>query len=73
MAYISSKELQHQRDYQYQDRTADIITSNVIMLTAAYVAVTLRFISRRLMHISPGADDWMMLVGLVSRSWISWF
>ena len=68
MASTSPKELQHQQDYQYQDRTADIITANVTMLTAAYAAVVLRFISRRLMRTSFGADDWMMVVGLVSPS-----
>lgn len=68
MASTSPKELQSQLEHRYQDRAADIVTSNVIMMAAAYVAVFLRFISRRLMRTSIGADDWMMVMGLVSLS-----
>lgn len=65
MPSLSPEELQYQLEHRYQNRVADIIIANTIMLVAAYVAVVLRFASRRLMHATLGADDWMMVVGLV--------
>ncbi len=65
MPSLSPEELQYQLEHQYQNRVADIIIANTIMLAAAYVAVVLRFASRRPMHATLGADDWMMVVGLV--------
>lgn len=66
MASLSLEEMQFQLEHQHQNRAADIITANTVMLTAAYVAVVLRFVSRRLMRRNVGADDWMMVVALVS-------
>ena len=68
MASTSPQELQYQQEHRYQDRATDIVTSTVILLAAAYVAVFLRFISRRLMRTSIGADDWIMVMGLVNSS-----
>ena len=66
MPSLSPEELQYQLEHQYQNRAADIIKANTIMLAAAYVALALRFVSRRLMRATLAADDWMIVLGLVS-------
>lgn len=72
MASLPPAEIQYQLVHQNENRSADIIAANTIMLVAAYIAVGLRFMSRRLMHATLGADDWMMVVGLVSPE-LRWF
>lgn len=76
MASLPPQEIQYQLEHQHENRAIDIIAANTVMLTAAYVAVALRFTSRRLMHATLGADDWVMAVGLVasiptSLQWIT--
>ena len=61
MADDASYQLAHIKE----SRVPSLITSGVICLSAAYVAVTLRCISRRLAHARFGADDWCMVLGLV--------
>ncbi len=51
--------------HQRQNSISSFIVAGLITLAAAYLAVALRFISRRLMHIKLEADDWMMVLGLV--------
>lgn len=53
--------------HKQDDKRAGIIASNVICIVAAYVAVTARFVSRRLVKAQLQADDWWIVVGLVSR------
>ena len=65
MASLTPAEIQLQFERQHQNRAVDIIVANTVMLAAAYVAVALRFASRRLIHARLGADDWVMVVGLV--------
>lgn len=65
MASLSPQERQSQEKYLRQNRVASIIVAGSIMLAAAYLTVALRFVSRRLMHLKLGADDWMMVLGLV--------
>ena len=72
MASLPPAEIQYQLVHQNENRGADIIAANTIMLVAAYIAIGLRFMSRRLMHATLGADDWMMVVGLVSPE-LRWF
>ena len=72
MASLPPAEIQYQLAHRNENRVADIITANTIMLVAAYIAVGLRFMSRRLMHATLDADDWMMVVGLVSPE-LRWF
>ena len=67
MASLAPEEIQSQLKRQHENKDADIIASLTIMLTVAYVAVALRLTSRRLMHTTLGADDWMMVLGLVSQ------
>ena len=67
MAFLSPQEIQFQLAHQHENRVIDTIIANTVMLIAAYVAVALRFTARRLMHARLGADDWVMMLGLVSR------
>lgn len=65
MMTLTAQDIKYQQDHKDHERTADIVAATVVMLTAAYVAVALRFISRRMSHATLQADDWMMVVGLV--------
>lgn len=62
MADDSSYQLAHIK----QSRVPSLITSGAICLSAAYIAFTLRLVSRRLAHVRFEADDWCMVLGLVS-------
>jgi len=65
MVSPSPQEVQSQMKHQRQNSISSFIVAGLITLAAAYLAVALRFISRRLMHIKLEADDWMMVLGLV--------
>lgn len=47
------------------DRRTDIIVANVICAVAAYIGVSLWFISRHLQRAEVKVDDWFILTGLV--------
>ena len=55
--------------YEYQhisdDARPQLIVSHVICFTLAAIAVSLRFISRRLAKIKYEADDWLIVNALV--------
>ena len=57
----------YQRLHIHDSRIPEIVVSLALCLSAAYVAVVLRFISRRIAKIAWKADDWWLVVGLVSR------
>ena len=65
MATLSSQNIRYQQEHKDENRASDMIIANVVMLSAAYIAVVLRFISRRLSHAELKADDWMIMLGLV--------
>ena len=58
-------------DYQllhiHDSRVPEIIVSMAVCLPAAYIAISLRFLSRRIGKVPLKADDWWLVVGLVSR------
>lgn len=66
MGAATAEDITYQQHHKDQDRTADIVAANVAMLAAAYVAVALRFISRRMSHAALQSDDWMIVVGPVT-------
>ena len=68
MATLPPHELQYQLEHKGDNKKPDVIVSLAIMLAAAYLAVGLRFLSRRLIHAELSYDDWMMVVGVVSRT-----
>ena len=58
-------------DYQllhiHDSRVPAIIVSMAVCLSAAYIAISLRFLSRRVGKVPLKADDWWLVIGLVSR------
>ena len=63
MSDSPSYQLAHIND----SRITMLITSGAICLPAAYMAVALRFISRKLVRARVEADDLLILLALVSR------
>ena len=58
-------------DYQllhiHDSRVPELVVSMALCLPAAYLAICLRFLSRRVGKVPSKADDWWLVVGLVSR------
>ena len=65
MTTLPPEELQYQEVHKNDNRGPEIIVSLAIMLAVAYIAVGLRFLSRRMTRAGSSYDDWMMVVGLV--------
>ena len=63
---IPSAASDYQRLHIHDSRLPEIIVSLAVCLPAANIAVILRFISRRVGRIPWKADDWWLVVGLVS-------
>ncbi len=57
---VNSYHQEHIRD----SKVADILASNIITLVAAYIAVGLRFLSRRTAKTEYKADDWLIVPAL---------
>ena len=68
MATPNPTEIQYQLLHIHEDRSKDIVNSNAICMVIAIVAVTLRFVSRRLCKAAFLADDYVCLAALVSLS-----
>ena len=68
MATLSPQEMQYQVANKNDNRDAAIVASLAIMLAAAYLAVGLRFLSRRMARVKLASDDWVMVIGLVCDS-----
>ena len=66
MSAISDTEISYQRDHINDNKTTQLVVANVIAISAATIAVVLRLVSRRLNKASLQADDFMIVVGLVS-------
>ena len=54
-----------QEEHVSDDKAPDIIAVNVICFSIACSAVFARFTARRIKNIAYGADDWLILAGLV--------
>ena len=61
-------EIQRQLDLINDDRSRTIVISHVIVMPLAIIAVTLRFVSRRMCKASIKADDYMIIIALVGLS-----
>ena len=66
MSAISDTEISYQRAHINDNKTTQLVVANVIAISAATIAVVLRLVSRRLNKASFQADDFMIVVGLVS-------
>ncbi|MCJ1280168.1 hypothetical protein MMC21_007995 [Puttea exsequens] len=58
-------EAQYQLDHVHESRVSEIVSTLIICLVIATLAVVLRFVSRRMVKATLKGDDWMMLVALV--------
>lgn len=65
MSDFSKQEIGYELAHATDDRRPSLIAAYAVCLSLAYVAVTLRFISRRKSKNALMADDWMLVVGLV--------
>ena len=65
MASLSPSDLSYQQSHIGEDRSVEIITASAICLSAAYVAVILRFVSRRLSKTILQGDDYTIVIALV--------
>ena len=66
--YFSHEQLQYMKAHITDDATSSVLGANIACLTLSYLAVVLRFLSRRLSRASFGADDWIILGALVGPS-----
>ena len=64
---IPSAALDYQLLHMNDSRVPEIVASLAVCLPAACIAVVLRLASRRIGKIPWKADDWWLVVGLVSR------
>lgn len=65
MASLSPSDVLYQQAHINENKSAEIITACAICLTAAYLAVVLRFVSRRISKTSLEADDYTIIAALV--------
>ena len=63
----SGYSVEYQRAHIHENRAPEIVSVHVALMVLAIVAVALRFISRR-MKAGLHADDWTILLALVSYS-----
>lgn len=68
MAIQSPQSLQYQEKHKNENKGPEIVVSLAIMLAVAYIAVGLRFTSRRMVRVKLSYDDWVMVIGLVRRT-----
>ena len=62
---LPAEEIEYQKTHINDDRRKDVVIALVISLSAACLAVVLRFVARRLAKARLGWDDWTLLLGLV--------
>lgn len=62
----SPAKLLYEQQHITDDRSASLIAANVVCVSLAFVAVCMRFTSRRMAKIKYQADDWLIISGLVT-------
>jgi hypothetical protein len=62
---LPADELAYQEAHIHDNKQSQLIVSSAICMSLALIAVPLRFWSRRIGGSKLGADDWMIIVGLV--------
>ena len=65
---LPASAIQYQEQHIADNKKPNLIAASVICLSAAYVAVVLRFISRRVARNILEADDYTIVVGLFFTS-----
>lgn len=59
-------EAQYQLAHIDDNKSVAMATAYIVSLTISFLAVIMRFLSRRIGRANYGADDWIMLVALVN-------
>ena len=59
-------QIEYMEMHKSDDLRRAIITADILCVVAAYIGVTMRMISRRLVRAGYEADDWLILGGLVN-------
>ena len=67
MAELSPSEIANEEPYIDQNRQTVLSVCNGIFLAIAYIAILLRFISRRLAKTHNGKDDYWIWIALVGK------
>lgn len=65
---LPPKEAQYQLSHINDSKTVSLAIAYLICFPIHVLALTMRFVSRRIGRTEYGVDDWTMLVGLVIRS-----
>ncbi|KAI4210002.1 MAG: hypothetical protein LQ351_007109 [Letrouitia transgressa] len=65
MVHLTEADIKYQVAHVRDDRSQDIIVSHGICIFLAAIAITMRFISRKLGKVRIGADDWMIVAAFV--------
>ena len=61
----SPAKILYEQQHITDDRSARLIAANVVCVSLAFIAVCMRFTSRRIAKIKYKADDWLSISGLV--------
>ena len=61
----SPAKILYEQQHITDDRSAALIAANVVCVSLAFIAVCMRFTSRRMAKIKYKADDWLIISGLV--------
>ena len=64
----TAAELHYEQAHFDETQVPALLTSNIICLSIAYSAVSLRFLCRRIGHVKHDWDDWLVASGLVRIS-----
>ena len=62
---LPPEEAQYQLARIHESKTALVVVTYAICLPIMVLAIVMRFVSRRIGRTKYGADDWVMLLGLV--------
>ena len=68
MAQSSSSEIQYQLNHINDDKSGQMVSSQVCGMVIAFAAVALRLVSRRVGRVPILADDYMIVIALVGLS-----
>lgn len=66
-APLSPEEIAQLRANDKDDLRMPFIVGNVFCIVVAFISVILRFLARRIVKTSWGADDWTSMAGMVKQ------
>ncbi|MCJ1351247.1 MAG: hypothetical protein MMC33_001230 [Icmadophila ericetorum] len=67
---LTASEIAYQESHIGDNAKLAIVVPTAVMIAAAYAAVLLRFVSRRLSRTALKADDWSVVTGLVLTTFV---